>query len=415
MAGISTFSSSPSSAQPPKGRAGIAYGRVVDIILDEGTTEEEKEKFKRNGEWAGVGTIFYKSVTVPVGDNQLKTEGTKAFPYFPNFKHYPLIGEIVPIIQLPSPTIGVSTTTDTISYYLPPTNIWNTVHHNAYPYLPGLPPSQQKSYAQSEAGSLVKDAPQQSQIEFGKTFIQRDNIRDLLAFEGDVIVEGRWGNTIRLGSTVTSRPNTWSSVGTCGDPLIIIRNGQNQPNPTPIQQPEVEDINKEGSSVYLTSTQSIPIQTPTAEETHSSGKSSYHKFYPTPPSQYNKGTQAIISGDRVIINAKKDHVLIDARLTLSFNAQKGFNFDTPKNFVVKTGTTIRLGKEFAPHPLIKGDKMVNLLDSLINELSNLAITLQSVPVPGMEGVKAASTILVPKLAELKASLPATKSTKTFTL
>jgi hypothetical protein len=33
----------------------------------------------------------------------------------------------------------------------------------------------------------------------------------------------------------------------------------------------------------------------------------------------------------------------------------------------------------------------------------------------MEGVKAASTILVPKLAELKASLPATKSTKTFTL
>ena len=415
MGGISTFSPSSSSPQSSKRRGGIAYGRVVDIILDEGTTNEEKEKFKANGEWAGVGTIFYKSVTQPVGLNQSRTEGIKAFPYFPNFKHYPLIGEIVPIIQLPSPTIGVSTTTDTVSYYLPPTNIWNTVHHNAYPYLPGLPPSQQKSYTQSEAGSFAKDSPSQSPIEFGKTFIQRDNIRDLLAFEGDVIVEGRWGNTIRLGSTVTSRPNNWSSVGVCGDPIIIIRNGQNQPNTTPIQQPEVENINKEGSSVYLTSTQAIPIQTPTAEETHSSGKSSYHKFYPTPPSKYNIGTQAIINGDRVIINAKTDHVLIDAGLTLSFNAQKGFNFDTPKNFVVKTGTTIRLGKEFAPHPLVKGDKMVNLLDSLISELSNLAITLQSVPVPGMEGVKAASTILVPKLAELKASLPATKSTKTFTL
>lgn len=415
MGGISTFSPSSSSSQSSKRRGGIAYGRVVDIILDEGTTDEEKEKFKANGEWAGVGTIFYKSVTQPVGINQSRTEGVKAFPYFPNFKHYPLIGEIVPIIQLPAPTIGVSTTTDTVSYYLPPTNIWNTVHHNAYPYLPGLPPSQQKSYTQSEAGSFVKDSPNQSSIEFGKTFVQRDNIRDLLAFEGDVIVEGRWGNTIRLGSTVTSRPNNWSSVGVCGDPIIMIRNRQNQPNTTPIQQPEIEDINKEGSSVYLTSTQAIPIQTPTAEETHSSGKSSYHKFYPTPPSKYNKGTQAIISGDRVIINAKTDHVLIDAGLTLSFNAQKGFNFDTPKNFVVKTGTTIRLGKEFAPHPLIKGDKMVNLLDSLISELSNLAITLQSVPVPGMEGVKAASTILVPKLAELKASLPATKSTKTFTL
>ena len=416
MGGIGTFSSSPSNFKPSIGGIGtISYGRVINIILDEGSTDEENQKFMDNGEWAGVGMIFYKSIKTPIGEEQSKTPGQRAFPLFPNFKHYPLIGEIVPIILLPSPTVGISTTTDTIAYYLPPTNVWNTVHHNAYPYLPALPPSQQKSYSQSEIGSVAKDSSSQIPFELGKTFVEKDNIRDLLAFEGDVLIEGRWGNTIRLGSTVTSRPNTWSSTGKCGDPLIIIRNRQNEPNTSPTQQPEVEDINKEGSSVYLTSTQAIPIQTPTAEETHSSGKSSYHKFYPTPPSQYNKGTQAIISGDRVVISAKKDHVLIDAMLTLSFNAQKGFNFDTPKNFVVKTGTTIRLGKEFAPHPLIKGDKMVNLLDSLISELSNLAITLQSVPVPGMEGVKAASTILVPKLAELKASLPATKSTKTFTL
>ena len=228
-------------------------------------------------------------------------------------------------------------------------------------------------------------------------------------------MEGRWGNTLRLGSTVTSRENPWSSTEKCGDPIIILRNRQNQNNTTPIVQPEIEDINQEGSSVYLTSTQAIPIQTPTAEETHSSGKSSYHKFYPTPPSRYNEGTQAIISGDRVIINAKTDHVIVDAGLTLSFNAQKGFNFDTPKNFVVKTGTTIRLGKEFAPHPLIKGDKMVDLLDSLISELTKFTTLFQSVPVPGMSGVAAGATILVPKLTELKASLPATKSTKTFTL
>ena len=120
-----------------------------------------------------------------------------------------------------------------------------------------------KSYSQSEVGSFAKDSPKQSEVEFGKTFIQRDNIRDLLAFEGDVIVEGRWGNTIRLGSTVTNSPNTWSSIGTCGDPIIVVRNGQNQPNTTPMQQPEVEDINKEGSPLYLTSTLAIPLQTNT--------------------------------------------------------------------------------------------------------------------------------------------------------
>ena len=413
--GISNLTqASKTGASANRGR-GITYGRVVDIILDEGKTEEDKKKFDDGGGWAGVGAIFFKSVTDPVGDEESRTSGRKAFPYFPNYKNYPLIGEIVPIIFLPPPTIGIETTQDTIPYYFPPTNIWNTVHHNAFPYLPGLPPSQQKTYEQSQAGSFSKTANSSTQIQLGKTFVEKDNIRDLLPFEGDVIMEGRWGNTLRLGSTVTSRENPWSSTGKCGDPIIILRNRQNQNNTTPIVQPEIEDINQEGSSVYLTSTQAIPIQTPTAEETHSSGKSSYHKFYPTPPSRYNEGTQAIISGDRVIINAKTDHVIVDAGLTLSFNAQKGFNFDTPKNFVVKTGTTIRLGKEFAPHPLIKGDKMVDLLDSLISELTKFTTLFQSVPVPGMSGVAAGATILVPKLTELKASLPATKSTKTFTL
>ena len=102
-------------------------------------------------------------------------------------------------------------------------------------------------------------------------------------------------------------------------------------------------------------------------------------------------------------------------MTLSFNAQKGFNFDTPKNFVIKTGTTIRLGKEFAPHPLIKGDIMVDILDDLIKEMSNFVTLFQSVPTPGLEGVKAAASILVPKLQSLKTALPQTKSTKTYTL
>lgn len=413
--GVNNLTSARGTASSFNRGGGITYGRVVDILLEEGTTDAEKEIFTDNGEWAGIGTIWFKSVTDPVGDEETRTVGRKAFPYFPNYKHYPLIGEIVPIIFLPPPTIGVESTLDTIPYYLPPTNIWNTTHHNAYPYLPGLPSSQQKTYEQTQAGSSSKIANNSVEVSLGKTFIEKDDIRDLLPFEGDVIMEGRWGNTLRLGSTVTSRNNPWSSVGRCGDPIIILRNRQNLNNTTPKQQPELEDINQEGSSVYLTSTQAIPIQTPTAEQTHSSGKSSYHKFYPTPPSKYSDGTQAIISGDRVIINAKTDHVIIDAGLTLSFNAQKGFNFDTPKNFVVKTGTTIRLGKEFAPHPLIKGDKMVDILDSLINELTKFTTLFQSVPVPGMAGVAAGATILVPKLTELKAALPATKSTKTFTL
>ena len=403
----STPSKSPSS-NLSKGKGGITYGRVVDIILD-----DTHPKFEQYGEYASLGSIFYKSPQTPQSDPSVATQGTRAYPYFPNIKHYPLIGEIIPIIFMPSPNIG-NNTMDTIPYYLPPSNIWNSPHQNAYPPFTPKPDSQQKSIQQVEEGSPSVVSPTPINLSLGETFVERDNIRPLQPFEGDVILEGRWGNTLRLGSTVTSKPNNWSSSPKCGDPIIILRNGQNSDNPTEPWVPEVEDINTEGSSVYLTSTQAIPILTPFAEEVHSSGKSSYHKFFPTPPSKFI-GPQAIISGDRVLINAKTDHVILDAGLTLSFNAQKGFNFDTPKNFVIKTGTTIRLGKEFAPHPLVKGDVMVDLLEDLIKEMTNFVSLFQSVPTPGLEGVKAASTILVPKLQSLKASLPKTKSTKTYTL
>ena len=48
-------------------------------------------------------------------------------------------------------------------------------------------------------------------------------------------------------------------------------------------------------------------------------------------------------------------------------------------------------------------------------MTNFVTLFQSVPTPGLEGVKAAASILVPKLQSLKTALPKTKSTKTYTL
>ena len=48
-------------------------------------------------------------------------------------------------------------------------------------------------------------------------------------------------------------------TGDNGDPLTILRNSQyNDDKDAWI--PQVEDINKQGSSVYMTSTQAIPIE-----------------------------------------------------------------------------------------------------------------------------------------------------------
>lgn len=385
-----------------KGSKGIVYGRVVDIILD-----DQHPLFNTYGGWGSIGTIIFQSVALPAPSGVSTVTGTRALPYFSNFKHYPLIGEIVPILFLPSVAIDQSAT-ETISYYLPPSNIWNNTHQNSYPAFVPKPSTQQKSYDQSQAGSSNVSNPIPTILSLGETFVEKPNIHPLQPFEGDIILEGRWGNSIRLGSTVTSKPNTWSNVGKCGDPIIILRAGANPNNTEEAWVPEVENVDEDKSSIYITSTQQIPVKNILTDYR------SYTSYHPTLPDQY-VGNQIALNSGRLLFNANSDHLVFSSKLTTSFNAGKGFNFDSATNFVVKTKTTIRLGDKGAPHPLIKGDKLVDQLDSLINELSKFVTLFQSIPTPGLEGVKAGASILVPKLQEIKASLPSTKSTKTYTL
>ena len=76
-----------------------------------------------------------------------------------------------------------------------------------------------------------------------------------------MILEGRFGNSIRFGSTnksnEISNPNSWSDLGNTGDPITIIRNGQPDNLDDKGWLPTIENINGDASSIYLTSNQKI--------------------------------------------------------------------------------------------------------------------------------------------------------------
>jgi len=390
---------SPNKTPNAGGIKGIVYGRVVDIILD-----DTHEKFDEYGGYAGLGTILFKSVKKPT--TTPTSTGTSAIPYFPNIKNYPLIGEIVPILFLPSLGIG-SNTNATEAYYLPPTNIWNNPHQNAFPSSTPLPDSQAKNYSQTTLGSPSVVSNEEVAINLGKTFEEKSNIHPLQVFEGDTILEGRWGNTIRLGSTVKDQ-NSWSSVGTNGDPIIILKAGSDPNNTEDAWIPEIEDVDKDRSSIYMTSCQQIPLKNTLSDY------SSYTSYIPSPPDQY-AGNQVLLNSGRLMFNANQDHIVLSSKLTISFNAGKGYNFDTPANFVVKTGTTIRLGDKQAPHPLLKGDVTIDILSDLVKELTKFVSLFKTTPSPYLPQVKAAAAILEPKLNALNNQLRTqTKSSKTFT-
>lgn len=372
----------------------ITTGRVVDIVLT-----PNHNKFKDVGGWNGLGTIIYEdNLQKGIPQNPLVNSPTDllnnfARPLFPNIKNYPLINEIVFLINLSDTNIGRDTTSKQI-YYVSITSLWNHPHHNGYPEFPNTPPpSQQVDYTQSLAGAVRRVTDQFTQIYLGNTFKERSNIHPLLPFEGDVIMEGRWGNSIRFGSTVKERPNNWSTTGSNGDSITILRNGQGDNRPEG-WLPTVEDINKDSSSIYLTSTQKIPLQA-------SSTKYESYTSPPTTPEEYS-GKQILINSGRLVFNTTQDHLLLTSKKSINLNAVSSVNIDT-KEYIVKSNV-IKLGSKEATEPILKGNALVTELQNLIAQIQLLTIALQAVP-----QTSAAAGLVNSELPKISAKLELTKS------
>ena len=320
--------------------------RVKSIILDDSTSEG----------WAALGAIEYQDVTT----NKVNT--SKAYPLNSNSRCFPLINEIVYIISLPGSNMNNSNTKKKI-YYINNIGIWNHPHHNAFPSNINSP---------------------STGINLGKTFKERSNIHPLLPFEGDFIQEGRWGNSLRFGSTVQETPNDWSMYGTNGDPITILRNGQgNQTEEGWI--PIVEDVNNDNSSIYLTSTQQVPLKTTgRLNKNKNTDYSSYENSgipQPTSPINYS-GNQIILNAGRLVFNAKEDHILLTSPLSINLNSEESINIDTTK-FIVQSNKIFLGNENQAVEPLMLGNKTIDWLINLtetIEKLNDALIGLKSLPV-----------------------------------
>jgi hypothetical protein len=336
--------------------------RVVSIVLD-----ENHPRFQDLGGWNALGTIEYELIKNP---NQLK-EFPLAFPLTPNVKNYPLINETVYLISLPNTLIGESNVSQR-PYYINIVSLWNHPHHNAYPSISNEPPSpQQKDYIQTQVGSAKIVTNEAKQIFLGKTFYERPNIHPLLPFEGDYIQEGRWGNSIRLGSTVGSTPNNWSAAGINGDPITIIRNGQGKQTDEG-WIPITEDINNDDSSIYLTSTQKIPL---------AASSTSYLSYQesglevPTIPNEY-EGKQIVLNSGRLVFNSNVDHILFSSIKSINLNSKETITADTRK-FIIKSDKIFLGPEDLAKEPLLKGDATVKALTELSSCVRTLVTTLQT--------------------------------------
>lgn len=351
--------------------------RVIDIILD-----ETHPDFEIYGGWNGVGIIKYELINFPEREQVIRKI---AKPLLANIKTFPLKNEIVFLLRLPDTNSLNNLTDNEIYYYLTLVSLWNHPHHNAFPNplnSNSISESQRKDYKSIEEGNVRRVTDNSTEINLNATnnsggkFVEKINIHPILPFTGDNIFEGRFGNSIRLGSTIKSKSqyqNNWSTFGNEGDPISIIRNGQPDNSSDEGWLPTVENINNDLSSIYLTSTQKIPIN---VSSTNFTGIRS--EYSPVFPQSYNS-PQIILNSGRLLFNSTTDSILLSSKKIISLSAIEDIGLSSRGNINLST-KGVRLGGPEANESLIMGDSFIKQFNVLLDSLSLLCEALSTEPV-----------------------------------
>jgi hypothetical protein len=396
--GLSKASSLPIPTVPST----IKIGKVMGVVTTKNTPTFKQ--FERAGGYSGMGSVLFinydnsKNIDPSNNDSFLDVCDI-AKPLFPNFSYYPLLGELIYIIEgLPSPSAQI-TSGATQKYYISVINLWGNIQTNAQ--------------------TLNSKAP------LGKYFTENSSIRGLLNYEGDFIIQGRKGNSIRFGSTsrAVNDLNEWSSgFENAGSPITIISNGHAYDTSKDYY---VEQINKDNSSIYLTSNQSIPLNVNNIPVNPITSP-------PAPYSYFNP--QVIINSDRVILSTKKDDIMLLAYTNVEIGANNiiNLNANTSIHLNVKENNPslgdiptplIILGTKFdntpADEPVLLGDKTGDFLLSLLTALDGFALALTATST-NSEGsplakVQGSAEALQTQLKPLYDRIAKLKSKFTFTI
>ena len=366
----------------------LLIARVKDVCLN-----TNSGMFRTTGEYFGIGAIKWEDIKISNSNKTKKTSYSVARPLQPFIKEFPLVDEYVIVFRGPEPDNPGATSLPT--YYYLPLKLWNDNEQNAYPDPLSIqnnqPPQNSKSYVEIENGVNVEFVQEPTEDSFNGTseanFSEKGNVKAVLPFIGDRIFEGRFGNSIRLGSTARTQgiefssefpiiKNNWSNSGEEGMPITILKNGQPMSTSSEGYIPITEDINLDPASLYLTSTQQIPLEVSTLNKKAGEGTtvpfSGMVKNTPISPFSYNR-PQIILNSGRLLFNSSTDNIILSSAKSVVMDSMGDSAIrskDGNVNVLTPKGN-ISLGSTNADEAVILGTTFIQNFDSFLGGLSTL--------------------------------------------
>ena len=221
-----------------------------------------------------------------------------AYPLDTNIKRVPVVGELVMMVRAKAPTS--SAMGGAMRYfYITTTSLQMNMNHNVLPKsfnkFKGSLGGSLSSFLSAAAGNPTSN--NEKSFDFEEGFDEVADLSGLQPFSGDVLIEGRYGQSLRLGHTpegaTTSQKPSWKGDPT--KPITILRNHQEESGWNKFV---IEDVNKDDTSIYLTSGQKINLS---QAHPYSLGVQAANVY---------TDTQTLVNSGRVVLNARDERVVI---------------------------------------------------------------------------------------------------------
>lgn len=293
---------------------------VVDVIVN-----NEHSNFAKDG--YNVGTVKFRCIT----SNAYRSEEQLnwAYPMAANISQYPLVGEIVYVFRALNRW-----------YYLSKFNVSNRVTSQDLSELISetsnieVPKTRIDDYRNAWAPKKIGASNKPS---LGRYFQDLESVFRLKHYEGDLVVEGRSGHSIRFGSawrqgklqsTAKDKTIPWQSLDKDQQPNLLIRVGQYPQADKTVNSTfgqVIEDINGDTTSVWLTTDQIVPIKL-------SSSDSRIHKISVSDYPKRFDGAGLYLNSDLIVINSRR-RAIVDTSEGIHLTTLSNITLDADKDHI----------------------------------------------------------------------------------
>jgi hypothetical protein len=352
-------------------KSSAGFGIVYDVILD----ETHPIITKRDLDASNIGAVQFRYTGRPEVDEE---NLPLALPFDKNFKTLPVRNESVEIY------IGVSG-----EFYYKRISSEPTPITTADPkqisklFKPKpLPGDLQIDYKKLKATGIIRgDSKTSTRFDgYGKYFNQEKGIHKLKLYEGDSLIESRFGQSIRFSG--------YNNVDKKFSPTIIIRNNENtESKKRTLKKTTEEDINRDSGIIVLSSDQhQLNFQPGSVDDKGKSDFTTKPESFENYPTKLI-GDQILISSGRLIFSARNAEMIFYSKKNYGFISDGNLSIDNKLGIDISVNDTINIvtngrdinmlsgngsiflgSKENGLEPLVKGTSLVKLLGELIDTI-----------------------------------------------